>query len=101
MTSSPPMRTSPIVTTVFSGLKVRLASLYGSVMRSTSWTPSSTSISARIRAARCPDGAEHRARRAGRAVHVDAHLDELRDDLLDLRFGRAFLHHHNHDFDAY
>jgi hypothetical protein len=34
---------SPIDTTLFSGLNVRLASLYGSVMRSTSCTPSSTS----------------------------------------------------------
>ena len=45
-TSSPPMRTSPIVMIVFSGLKVRLASLYGSVIRSTSCTPSSTCTSA-------------------------------------------------------
>ena len=45
ITSSPPIRTSPIVMTVFSGLNVRLASLYGSLMRSTSCTPSWTSIS--------------------------------------------------------
>ena len=45
MTSSPPMRTSPLANTVSSGLKVRLASLYGSLMRSTSCTPSSISIS--------------------------------------------------------
>jgi hypothetical protein len=44
ITSSPPMRTSPMVTTVPSGLKVRLASLYGEEIRSTSWTPSSISI---------------------------------------------------------
>src|SRR5258705_47762 len=40
ITSSPPIRTSPTLTTVSSGLNVRLARLYGSVMRSTSWTPS-------------------------------------------------------------
>ena len=40
MTSSPPMRTSPMLTTVPSGLNVRLASLYGSEIRSTSCTPS-------------------------------------------------------------
>src|SRR5438067_4535742 len=45
ITSSPPMRTSPTVITVGSGLNVRLASLYGEVIRSTSWTPSSISIS--------------------------------------------------------
>ncbi len=45
ITSSPPMRTSPTLTTVFSGLKVRPASLYGSVIRTTSWTPSNTSRS--------------------------------------------------------
>ena len=45
MTSSPPIRTSPTVTTVSSGLNVRLASLYGSEMRTTSCTPSSISIS--------------------------------------------------------
>src|SRR6185295_12870532 len=43
ITSSPPIRNSPIETTLFSGLNVRLASLYGSVMRRTSCTPSSTS----------------------------------------------------------
>ena len=46
MTSSPPMRTSSMVTTVPSGLNVRLASLYGSVIRRTSCTPSMTSINA-------------------------------------------------------
>src|SRR6185295_7076342 len=46
ITSSPPIRTSPTVMTVGSCLNVRLASLYGSVIRSTSWTPSSSSISA-------------------------------------------------------
>src|SRR5919106_2548436 len=44
MTSSPPMRTSPTDTTVPSGLKVRLASLYGEEILTTSWTPSSISI---------------------------------------------------------
>ena len=96
MTSSPPMRTSPIVMTVFSGLNVRLASLYGSVMRSTSCTPSSTSIS-RGSTLAAADRADHRARRAGRPVHVEAHLDQVRDDLLNLFLGRAFLHHDDHD----
>src|SRR4029453_7948280 len=45
ITSSPPIRTSSMVTMVSSGRKVRLARLYGSVMRSTSWTPSSSPIS--------------------------------------------------------
>src|SRR5258705_234578 len=40
ITSSPPTLTSSMLTTVSSGLKVRLARLYGSEMRSTSWTPS-------------------------------------------------------------
>src|SRR4051812_26958105 len=45
ITSSPPMRTSSRVMTVSSGLKVRLARLYGSEIRSTSCTPSRISIS--------------------------------------------------------
>src|SRR5688572_16063090 len=45
ITSSPPIRTSSIVTIVSSGLKVRLARLYGSEMRSTSCTPSRISMS--------------------------------------------------------
>ena len=45
-----------------------------------------------------PDRAEHRARDAGRAVHVHAHLHEPRDDLLDLRFGGPFFHHYYHGF---
>ena len=36
ITSSPPIRTSPTMITVLSGLNVRLASLYGSEMRTTS-----------------------------------------------------------------
>ena len=43
------------------------------------------------------DRAEHRAQRAGRPVHVEAHLDELRDDALDLLVGRPLLHDYNHD----
>ena len=46
------------------------------------------------------DGAEHGARDAGRPVHVHAHLDEPRDDLLDLRFGGPFFHHYDHGFTA-
>src|SRR6478752_3094331 len=45
-TSSPPMRTSPTTTTVGSDLNVRLASLYGEEIRTTSWTPSIISMSA-------------------------------------------------------
>src|SRR6185436_14709791 len=45
ITSSPPIRTSSTLTTVSSGLKVRLARLYGSLMRSTSCTPSRMPIS--------------------------------------------------------
>ena len=66
-------------------------------MRSTSWTPSSTSISARVELPVAADGADDRPQRAGRAVHVEAHLDELRDHALDLLFGRAFFHHDNHE----
>ena len=43
------------------------------------------------------DRAEDRPRRARGAVHVHAHLDELRDHLLDLGLGRALLHHDHHD----
>ena len=96
ITSSPPMRTSPMVTTVSSGLKVRLASLYGSVMRSTSCTPSSMLDELRVDLVRADD-AEHRARRAGRAVHVHAQLDQPRDDRVDLRLGGAFFHYDDHD----
>src|SRR5262252_977100 len=46
ITSSPPIRMSPTETIVPSGLKVLLASLYGSEIRSTSCTPSSSSMSA-------------------------------------------------------
>jgi guanyl-specific ribonuclease Sa len=77
-------------------LKVRLASLYGSVMRSTSWTPSSSSSSALSGAP--ADRAEHGARDAGRSVHVHAHLDEALDDLFDLRLGGPFFHHYDHGF---
>ena len=40
--------------------------------------------------------AEHGALGAGRAVHVEPLLDEVRDDVLDLLFGGAFCHHDNH-----
>ena len=39
MRSRPPIRTSPIRMTVSSGWNVRPASLYGSVILTTSWTP--------------------------------------------------------------
>src|SRR5439155_3789553 len=44
ITSSPPIRTSPDMMAVSSGLNVRLASLNGSEIRTTSCTPSSTSM---------------------------------------------------------
>ena len=36
-------------------------------------------------------------KRAGRAVHVESHLHELRDDPLHLLVRRPLLHHHNHN----
>src|SRR5260221_3812032 len=44
-TSSLPIRTPRALTTVFSGRNVRLESLYGSLTRTTSWTPSISSNS--------------------------------------------------------
>ena len=97
ITSSPPIRTSSIVTTVSSGLKVRLASLYGSVMRSTSCTPSSSSISSL--STLCPARPTPSTVRVtpGRPVHVHAQLDEAGDDRLDLRLGGPFFHDDDHD----
>ena len=43
------------------------------------------------------DDAEHGARGAARAVHVHAELDEVGDDLFDLRVARALFHDDNHD----
>ena len=40
--------------------------------------------------------AHHGAADARRPVHVDPHLDQLRDDLLNLLFGRPLLHHDDH-----
>ena len=42
------------------------------------------------------DGADDRLERSRRAMHVEAHLDELRDHLLHLRVFRTFLHYDNH-----
>ena len=97
ITSSPPIRTSPTEMTLFSGLNVRLASLYGSVMRTTSCTPSSTSRSLGSRCAPATDRANHRAQRAARPVHIESHLDQLRDHPLHLFVRRPFLHDHNHN----
>ena len=96
MTSSPPMRTSPTVTTVLSGLKVRLASLYGSEIRTTSCTPSSISISP---ASGCPCPT---APSTVRVTPVDRWTSmpistRRATTLLDLRFGRPLFHHDNHD----
>ena len=95
ITSSPPIRTSPIVTTVFSCLNVRLASLYGSVIRSTSCTPGCTSSScgSPLPLPTAPITVRDDARRS---VHVESHLDELRDDRLDFGLRGPFLHHDDH-----
>ena len=66
-------------------------------MRSTSCTPSSTSSRPGIAQPVAADRADHRPQRAGRAVHVEPHLDELRDDALHLLVRRPFLHHNNHE----
>ena len=95
MTSSPPMRTSPIVMTVSSGLNVRLASLYGSVMRSTSCTPSSSSIS-RGSTLPLPTTPSTVRDAPDRSVHVHAELHEMGDHLLHLRVARPLLHHDYH-----
>ena len=42
------------------------------------------------------DRADDRPQRSRRAVHVEAHLDELRDDVLHLLVFRTFLHYDNH-----
>src|SRR5215207_954472 len=41
--------------------------------------------------------AEHGAQGAGRSVHVEALLDEVRDDVLNLLFAGVCGHHDNHD----
>src|SRR4029078_5468881 len=105
------IRTSSTTTTVLSGLNVRLASLYGSVMRRAPRTPPRTSSTAtphclchapapsERRAVELPGPAyraQHGAQRAGRPVHVESHLDQLGDDALHLRVGRPLLHYDNH-----
>ena len=85
-----------MVMTVFSGLKLRLASLYGSVIRWTSWTPSSTSSSAVSNCAMPPT-----APSTVRSAPVDRWTskpisDELGDDVLHLRVARPFPHYDNH-----
>ena len=97
MTSSPPIRTSSMTTTVPSGLNVRLASLYGSVMRSDFVHAVHHLNQCRIhfvRSHHTEDGAVD----ARRSVHVHARVDQRRDDLLDLRLGRALFHHHHHGY---
>ena len=90
ITSSPPMRTSPTVTTVLSGLKVRLASLYGSEMR-THLVHAVEHLDQPGIGPPLSDRAEHRPGHAGRPMDVHAHLHETRDDLLDLRFASPVL----------
>ena len=63
MTSSPPIRTSPTVTTVSSGLKVRLASLYGS-RDAQHLVHAVEQLDQPGVGLPLPDGAEHRARDA-------------------------------------
>ena len=85
-----------MVMTVSSGLNVRLASLYGSVMR-THLVHAVEHLEQRgSPVASAADGADDRAARAGGPVHVEAHLHQLRDHALNLLFGRALLHHHDH-----
>jgi hypothetical protein len=96
MTSSPPIRTSSIVTIVSSGWKLRLARLYGSVMRSTSCTPS-RSRSAPLDLVRADD-----AQAPVRVTPDDgarpSQLDEARDHCVDLRFARPLVSSHtDHD----
>ena len=43
------------------------------------------------------DRANHRAQRAARPVHIEPHLDQLRDHPLHLFVRRPFLHDHNHN----
>ena len=52
----------------------------------------------RVELPRAADRAEHRARRAGRPVDVEAHLRQLGDDALNLRVGRPFLHDDDHGY---
>ena len=98
ITSSPPIRTSPIVTTLFSGLNVRLASLYGSVMRSDLLHAVEHFQQPRIAGAVPADGADDRPKRAGRSVHVEAHFHQLRDDPLYLVVAGPLLHHYDHKY---
>lgn len=50
---------------------------------------------------RAADRSEHRAQRARRAMDIEAHFHELRDDLLDLLVGGPFLHDYDHDPSLY
>ena len=69
---------------MLSGLKVRLASLYGSVMRTHFLHAVEHLEQPRVELPLAADRAEHRAQRAGGAVHVETHLGQLRDDALNL-----------------
>ncbi len=55
-----------------------------------------TSIRRRIELPVAADRADDGLERAGRSVHVEPHLHQLRNHALDLFVVRAFLHHHNH-----
>jgi hypothetical protein len=93
ITSSPPIRTSSIVTIVSSGLNERLARLYGSQhFVHAVEDPDQLGIDL-VRT----DHAEHRAGGARRAMHVHAEFDETRNHRIDLRLGGPFLHHDDHD----
>ena len=82
--------------TLFSGLNVRLASLYGSVIRKHLLHAVEHLEQPRIRSAVAADRADHGAQRAGRSMHVEPHFHELRDDALHLLVGGALLHHYDH-----
>ena len=88
-----------MVMMVSSGLKVRLASLYGWVMRTHLVHAGHQLDQPRIDLA-AADHAQHDARRAGRSVHVHSEFDELRDHRFDFGVARPLFHDNNHDYSA-
>ena len=65
-------------------------------MRWTCCTPGSTSRLRDVEIDARAHRAQHGLARAGGAVHGEAHPDQVFDHLLDLLFGRRFLHCNNH-----
>ena len=98
ITSSPPIRTSPTEMTVFSGLNVRLASLYGSVIRThllhavQHLEQPRIALRGRRRPRRSPCAARRVDRCTSNPISTSCAIDPLH-----LLVGRPFLHHHNHD----